>query len=324
VSVDRRSSEQRAQRLLRWYPRGWRERYGEEFAELLIADLDERPQCRRRTADTAAHGLVARLAVGGLGDSPLGRPQAALATVAVAMIGFAACGMSLWSQLLVGWRWSPPDSAAVTTGVVVMSAAAAYLAVIAVLAAAPVIAAVARAVRGGDARPLVGPTVLLVAGAAVLAVGGHHFLSAWPGHGGHQWRFQRLVPSSIAGFGWSETLGISAYWAHPADLLALPTAELAWMLTSPVVLVAAVAGAVQLVRRVTLSGAALAYEARLARAATVGMLPCLAAAGWWVISSRSGASDVFRAGSLDLLLIAGMAVAVLVASAAMQRVHRVA
>jgi hypothetical protein len=27
---------ERAARLLRWYPRGWRSRYGEEFAELLV------------------------------------------------------------------------------------------------------------------------------------------------------------------------------------------------------------------------------------------------------------------------------------------------
>lgn len=324
MSRSRRSSVERAEWLLRWYPRGWRERYGEEFAELLIADLDERPHCRRRTADVATHGLASRLAFAGLGDSPLGRPQAALATVAVAMIIFAGCAVSLWSQLMVGWRWSPPDSAAVTTGVVVMSVAALYLTLIAALAAAPVVAALLRAVRRGDGRPYVVPTVMMVAGAAVLGLGGHHLLSAWPGNGGHPWRFQRLVPGSLASFGWSETLGISAFWAHPADLLALPTAELAWMMISPVVAIATVAGAVQLVRRASLSSAVLAYEARLARAAAAGMLPCLAAAGWWVVSSRAGSPDVFRAGSLDLFLIAAMAGSVVVADAAMQRVHRLA
>ena len=33
----------RARRALRWYPREWRARYGEEFTELLMADFDERP-----------------------------------------------------------------------------------------------------------------------------------------------------------------------------------------------------------------------------------------------------------------------------------------
>jgi hypothetical protein len=34
----------RAARLLRCYPKSWRARYGDEFAELLTADLSERPR----------------------------------------------------------------------------------------------------------------------------------------------------------------------------------------------------------------------------------------------------------------------------------------
>ena len=51
----------RASRLLRWYPAAWRSRYGEEFAELLIADISERPRSRTRTADVVRGGIVARL-----------------------------------------------------------------------------------------------------------------------------------------------------------------------------------------------------------------------------------------------------------------------
>jgi hypothetical protein len=61
----------RARRLLRWYPPLWRARYGEEFAELLIADLAERPRSWRRTADVARAGLLARLAGAGLATHPL-------------------------------------------------------------------------------------------------------------------------------------------------------------------------------------------------------------------------------------------------------------
>src|SRR6516164_7924730 len=56
----------RASRLLRWYPKAWRSRYGEEFAELLIADISERPRSRTRTADVVRGGIVARLAAFGL------------------------------------------------------------------------------------------------------------------------------------------------------------------------------------------------------------------------------------------------------------------
>ena len=42
-----------AARLLRWYPRGWRERYGEEFLAMVEDGLDG----RRWTAAPAERGL---------------------------------------------------------------------------------------------------------------------------------------------------------------------------------------------------------------------------------------------------------------------------
>jgi hypothetical protein len=38
----------KAERLLRWYPRPWRDRYEAEFTELLMADISERPRSPRR------------------------------------------------------------------------------------------------------------------------------------------------------------------------------------------------------------------------------------------------------------------------------------
>jgi hypothetical protein len=56
----------RAGRVLLWYPRSWRIRYGEEFAELLAAELAEQGPSWRRTVNVAATGLRAR---------PLGGPD---------------------------------------------------------------------------------------------------------------------------------------------------------------------------------------------------------------------------------------------------------
>jgi len=49
----------RAQRLLRWYPKAGRDRYGAEFTELLISDIQERPRSARRTLDVAMAVFVA-------------------------------------------------------------------------------------------------------------------------------------------------------------------------------------------------------------------------------------------------------------------------
>ncbi|MFL5942908.1 MAG: hypothetical protein ACJ75L_06555 [Gaiellaceae bacterium] len=60
--MDREQAERRARRLLRWYPKTWRVRYGEEFTQLLIADIRERPRSWSRTLDVARRGLAARVA----------------------------------------------------------------------------------------------------------------------------------------------------------------------------------------------------------------------------------------------------------------------
>jgi hypothetical protein len=54
-------ADRRARRLLRWYPKAWRLRYGEEFTELLTADISERPRSWHRTLDVARRGVAARL-----------------------------------------------------------------------------------------------------------------------------------------------------------------------------------------------------------------------------------------------------------------------
>ena len=57
--------------MLRWYPREWRARYGEEFTELLVSDMSERSRSVRTPADVAVNGIVAGLAYAGLGQSTL-------------------------------------------------------------------------------------------------------------------------------------------------------------------------------------------------------------------------------------------------------------
>jgi hypothetical protein len=69
------ATARRVRRLLRWYPGSWRERYGEEFAELLLADLAEQPRAWRRTANVARCGLAARLAAAGLAGYRRTRPR---------------------------------------------------------------------------------------------------------------------------------------------------------------------------------------------------------------------------------------------------------
>jgi len=309
-------SARRAARLLRWYPATWRARYGDEFAELLIAEFAEQPRSWRRAADVARSGLVARLTRAGLTGhqpQPAEQVRAGLATAACALAAFGAPGIAMWAQLTIGWAWTPPGTVGATIAMAAMTAAVLLLAVLALLAVVPLSWSAACSLRRRPARrALRGRALLALAGAVVLAVGSHHFQNAWPGTGAHPWAGHGLVPAGVAALGWAATLWVSAYWAHPAALAAFPAAEIAWMAVSPAALIAAVAGVAGLVRRLDLSVRMLRYEAWLAGGAAAAMAVFLAGACCWVLAPGSG-SGLFHAGTIDVASLAVMVLALTMA-----------
>ena len=306
---------ERAGRLLRCYPRAWRARYGEEFTELLVADLAERPRSPARTADVIRGGIVARLTGAGLcGFAPDGaeragrRARASLASLACCAAVFLGFGTAMWSQLAIGWQWSAPDTAA-AVATVAMSVAMLALAVLALLAALPVAWVVAARIARGGVRDLFGPSALFLAGLTVMVVGSRHFGNGWPGTGGHPWTHPGPVPGGVAAFSWASTLSVSSFWAHPAALAAFPAAELTWMALSPLALAGLVTGAAAVVRRTELSPAALRFETRLARAACLTMAVFLGAGCVWIADRAPRPGSLFHPGAIDVAGLAVMALA---------------
>ena len=207
------AAARRAARLLRWYPRGWRSRYGDEFAELLIADLSERPHSWRRHADVATSGLVARLIPTGLTGhaiDPADQVRASLASLGYLLGVFLSLGVALWSQLTIGWQWSKPDTSAVSVAMILMSCAVALLGGLAVLAAIPIAGAVLLRFVRRQPDGLIVPGLFFLTAAVVLVIGGHHFGNGWPGTGGHPCAHQGLVPGGVAAFTWASTLWVSS------------------------------------------------------------------------------------------------------------------
>jgi len=317
-------AERRATRLLRWYPPAWRDRYGDEFTELLIAEFAERPRSWRRAGDVARGGLLARLTGAGLTGhdlEPSQQVKVGLATAVCSLAAFLVFGIAMWAQLTVGWEWAAPSATATRVGMVAMSAAALLLAVLVVLAVPPLAIAAVREIVQRRTRDLRGSLLLAAAGAVVLAVGSHHFQNAWPGTGGHSWAQQGLVPGGVAAFSWAATLSVSSYWAHPGALAAFPAAEVAWMAVSPLALIALVAGIARTMRRLDWSPRLLRYEAWLVGAAAAGTTVFLAGACCWVLAegSRPG---LFHAGAIDVVSLAVMVLALSVARRATGRARK--
>jgi hypothetical protein len=316
----------RARRLLRWYPAAWRARYGDEFAELLISDIRERPRSWARAVDVARGGTVARLARAGLCGFAAGAPgqaAASLASLGCCTGVFLSFGVAMWSQLTIGWQWSEPVQAGTTVATVMMSVMMLVFAGLAVLAAAPVAWSVVSRILGGRSRGLAGPAVVFLAGAAMAIAGGRHFGNGWPGTGGHPWTHPGLVPAGPAAFAWASTLFVTSYWAHPSALAAFPAAELAWMALSPLALACVVGGAATAVRRTGLSPAVLRFEASLGIAACAAMSVFLAGCCLWVLAGDQGQRGLFHFGTIDVGGVAVMTVTLVIAQRTARRARRI-
>jgi hypothetical protein len=301
-------AEKRARRLLLWYPPAWRERYGDEFSELLLADIAERPRSWSRSLDVARRGAAARLGLGGVVHA-----GSRLAVVVCSGSAFVLFGTAIWAQLAIGWQWSRPAAPATSAAIVAMACLLAIFAALAVVGVAPVLCTVVARFATGRGRALAGPFAVFVAGTIVAVLGARHFAAGWPGTGGHPWAHQHLLPGRLAALAWAETLSVTSYWAHPGALLGFPPDELLWMAASPVALVAAVAGAARTIRRVDLSSRVLRFELALARIACGVMVVFVAAVCCWIASGGTGPRDLFHVGAIDFVAVAAMVAALLVA-----------
>jgi hypothetical protein len=307
---------------VRCYPRAWRQRYGDEFTELLVADLGERPRAAARTLDVVRGGLLARLTYAGLaGDvlDGLDRRRASLAALACCATVFLIFGVGQWSQMAIDWQWAAPDPPAVAVAMKLMSAALLALAVLGAAAAAPIAWHAVRAACTREGRSLRLALALLAIGAAVLIAGAAHVAPGWPGTGGRAWDGRGLVPASAASFAWAATLSVNAYWVHPGSLGAFPATQVAWMLVAPIAIACVAAGAATTVRRARVSPRVLAYEARLAGAATVAMLVFLAGATCRLLEPVTGPRKLFATGLIDLADVLVMTVALTAALAVARR-----
>jgi hypothetical protein len=326
VTAADRALQRRARRLARWYPRSWRTRYGEEFCAMLECELAERPVSVASAANVAWSGLVARASAGGLvgiaHDREL-QPRRSLAWVTGGLAAFLCFALAMWSQLVVGWQWTPPRTTGTTIGTVVMSLGVLVLAALGAVALAPVLAGAAVRLVRGPRRTLLVPVAVAVLSAVVLVVGARRFENGWPGTGGHHWADQGLVPGGVAAFVWAATLSVTSYWAHPGALGAFPSAEVAWMAASPVAIVCLGVAATVTVRRLELSARVQRLELRLGQLAALAMGLMLFGTLAWLTDAAprpvSVPADLFHVGVIDVV---GAGVMALALALVVQASHR--
>ncbi len=311
-----------AQRLLRWYPAEWRARYGDEFGELLASEIIEEPRSLHRHVDVAIGGLLARLAAAGLSGTPVNasdQPQRSLVTFGCVLAAFMTVAASIWSQLNIARTSAPPAASATDRGILIMTVALFTCLATVAVGGAPLAWKAAKAVWGRRGAGLRGPALLLTVGAAVLIVGGLHYRGGWAGSTAHPGADQGMAPGILIAVMWASTLAVSAYWAHPSVLLGFPPSEIAWMIISPLALVAMVTGAAQSARRLEFSARLLRFTRSVAKAASLGLGLFLLGNLIWLVDGGPGPNNQFRAGTVNLV---GLAVMILTLALAIQSIRR--
>lgn len=288
-------------RLIRWYPRTWRDRYGEEFAELLGAELDEQPRNWQRDIDVRLHGLRARLSAAGLGRVPVRDPAAVESMHLVAILAFGAAVLSLWSQVLAAFLTIPITKPSELLLVVVPALTMLGLVPLVIARGVRLARTAIRTAKRGGLKSIAIPLVTVGVGTqAGLAA----FVAAMA--------VQPSQPAAAIEAPRVAAMSISTYWVHPSRLTQLAPAELIWMVICPVSLALICSGIVRLRRRLGADQPAAGVPSMLRITA---LLPTLAAAIWWVIGSHHEALLDLRAGTLDVVLVATMAISLLLAAA---------
>ena len=305
------SPQRRAHRLVALYPRLWRERFGDEFEQLLVDELDANPRSARRTADVAVHAVLAHFTAAGLagrGLAPDLQVARGLRALGVVVALFVVVATAIWTGLDVGWTWAAPTAPDTRAAIVTMSAALLGLVVLAALSSVLIAAAIVWAPYGRSARRRRALLVLVVC-AAAFAVGCVHFAGQWPGGRDAGWGEHSIMPSAVAQLAWAGTQWVTAYWLHPHALASLPGARLIWSIVSPLLLFGVAAAALAVTRSLVVPPAVT--RALTAASGVAGVLGALfvASAASWILSAGTGPRAIFQAGSLDRVALGVLALA---------------
>ncbi len=257
------SERRRHRRLLRVYPRAWRERYGEELEELLLASGDGGRIGWRARADVVRGGLAERLRAWGVGAGvpPSERARAGVLIVLVAWVAFVLAGARVqklsehWQNVLPLARRGLPDGAFHT-----------------LLVAATL----------GGVLVLAGVAVVLPRVVSYLRGGG------WPASRRPLLRAAIATTPALAAFVaiaiWARRLGVAE--RNGADA-GYSIAFAGFAVLAVVALACWTAAAVSIARRLALGVGLLRIEALLAGAVSASMLAMtVATALWWGTVAR--------------------------------------
>ncbi|HEY6623990.1 MAG TPA: hypothetical protein VIX85_09180 [Acidimicrobiales bacterium] len=269
------SQKTEPERLLRWYPPAWRERFGDELAAMIEDTEGGSHLSLRFRLSIVRAGVAQRLASAGLVGDQVSRPErlragSLLVLGAWAVFVIAGCGFAKFSEHWQGM--TPPGAQSVPTAsfdfVQIAAVVVAGIIVIGAIVVAPMFSRFIRAGGWPEIRSHVRRAAIVSAVTVAATVG----VVLWTGHLSQQQRNDGLWPYAL----------VVALWA---------------------ILVAAMVGAwvvaaASAIRHLSLSVTIARVEGSLAVAVCVAMVAMTAATAVWWGTVASAAPGFFRTGPL--------------------------
>ncbi len=177
------------ERMLRWYPAGWRDRYGDELVALMEDDLGGAPPSARYRWSIATAGLRERALASGLLGRSAGADERMRTGVQLVLAGWAACIFAGAVFAKIAEHFAPalaaPHRAIPQDAFDAVQGAAALAAACTLLAIAVALRALVGFVRAGGwstlRRPVLqagAPSILVVVALARLAPWAHSLSNA--------------------------------------------------------------------------------------------------------------------------------------------------
>ena len=194
----------RAERLLNFYPKTWRERYGVEFVDLMEQSIADVPHKTNRTLNIILKSARVRLGEQGVMGPTVdsaGASRAALGTSTVLATVFTVFALFYWSCTMVSWNSNPhvatSFSVSMWTGAITVST---MMLVLTLLGIGVIF--IFHALKFSFSRrerKFVWPLVIVLVSGALITNGVREFTRYTIARGGIQWSLSGVALKQIAG-----------------------------------------------------------------------------------------------------------------------------
>src|SRR5664280_1098148 len=285
------AASHRAERLVKFYPKIWRQRYGAEFVDFMEQAITDAPHDAKRTTNIISRSVKVRLGELGIAGPTLdtsNTSRTALSTSTVLATVFTVFALFYWSSAMVSWNSNPriatSISVSIWTGAITVSTM--ILALTLFLIGLSLIFHAVKRTFSKHEKKFVWPLVIVFVSATAILNSIHQFTRFTIARGGIQWTQLGIALKQVAGA--TQWVTQSTIWG-PSWTGENSFSQGVLHIGTPIAVAASAFGVAKLIRLSEFSMTANRAGRWATKLLTLGMILFLVSfAGWEVAGGFSG------------------------------------